>query len=321
MPPPPPPSPSPPPPSPTPPPPPPPPPVPVSIVKDPHLSFAHGGKADFKGEHMSWYNLLSARNTSINILFVHAEFHNLNKLVHGSHMAQLAMTVRTMLTGRIFKIEFAATASPPYIVHVRDEAGAIVKSVTHGSGNFVYENLVVSVRGERKHGVFVGSRGAMALISTGRWMVEAASKPFPNAEKNPGKALLDVQLNPLYDADKDVVAPHGLIGQSWDGDNIGIDGAQDNYTAGEVTTKAMAEGAIEGIAADYEMEDKFVTAFKFSRFDAVKAAPRDVSKLSGAKKSGAATTSAGAAPDVDDEALPAALPLVGASTASVTPSR
>ena len=35
--------------------------------------------------------------------------------------------------------------------------------------------------------------------------------------------LLDVQLNPLYDADHDVVAPHGLIGQSWDGDGVGVD--------------------------------------------------------------------------------------------------
>jgi len=279
-------------------PPPPPPPAPVSIVKDPHLSFAHGGKADFKGEHMSWYNFLSAKNTSINLLFVHAEFKNPFKLVHGSHMAQIAMTVRTMLTGKIFKIEFAASASPPYAVHVRDEAGTIVKSVTHGSGSFVYENLVVSVR-EKKHGVF-GSHGAMALINTGRWMVEAASKAFPNAEQNPGKALLDVQLNPLYDADHDVVAPHGLIGQSWDGDNIGIDGAQDDYKWSEVTTKAMAEGAIEGVASDYEMEDKFATAFKFSRFDAVKAAPRDVSKLSGARKTGVTTKSAGATPDIDE---------------------
>ena len=136
------------------------------------------------------------------------------------------------------------------------------------------------------------------LVNTGRWLVEAASKAFPNPDKNPGKALLDVQLNPLYDADHDPVAPHGLIGQSWDGDGVAIDGAQDDYTATEVTTSAMGEGAIEGSAADYVMDDKFSTSFKYSRFDATSAKPRDTSKLAGRKKVGKATAKAGATPDI-----------------------
>lgn len=43
--------------------------------------------------------------------------------------------------------------------------------------------------------------------------------------------------------------------QSFDGDNIGIIGATDDYKArsGEITTSAMGEGAIEGVAADYEV--------------------------------------------------------------------
>ena len=38
-----------------------------------------------------------------------------------------------------------------------------------------------------------------------------------------------MQINALYDADADPVAPHGLIGQSYDGDNVGVDGEQDVY--------------------------------------------------------------------------------------------
>jgi len=246
---------------------------------------------------VSRYNFLSARNVSLNLLFLHSDFHNPNRLVHGSHMAQLAMTVRTALSGKVFTIEFSASKEPPHSVMIRDAAGGVVKTVTHGSGNFVDESLVVSVR-EKRHGAF-GSHGSMALINTGRWLVEAASKGFPNAEKTPGKALLDVQINPLYDADKDVVAPHGLIGQSWDGDGFGFDGAKDDYSASEVTTRAMAEGAIEGVAADYAMEDKFATAFKFSRFDAVKAAPRDTSRLTGRRTAGGVGAAAGTSPDVD----------------------
>ena len=63
----------------------------------------------------------------------------------------------------------------------------------------------------------------------------------------------------------------------------------------------MAEGAIEGNAADYKMASKFSTSFKFSRFDVDAAAPRDTFKLSGFKKLAAKGLSTGAAPDLDDE--------------------
>lgn len=45
----------------------------------------------------------------------------------------------------------------------------------------------------------------------------------------------------------------------------------------------MGEGAIEGSAADYMMANKFATEFKYSRYGATTAGPRDVASLSGAK--------------------------------------
>lgn len=264
---------------------------------DPHLALAHGGRADFKGEHLSWYNVLSAKNVSVNVLFVHAEFMNPKHRVHGSHMAKIAMVVRTMLTGKIFKIEFSAVSSLQ-VVLVWDEESKLVKAVTHGSGDFVYENLLVMVREKRAGALSKGSRWPVVTINTTRWLVEAQTRPFRSYQK--GMTLLNFQVNPLYDADHDAVAPHGLIGQSWDGDGMAVDGAQDDYTTTEVTTKAMAEGAIEGTAADYEMDDKFSTDFKYSRFNSVAAKPRDVSKLTGVRKEGNRVSQAGATPDIDD---------------------
>jgi hypothetical protein len=49
----------------------------------------------------------------------------------------------------------------------------------------------------------------------------------------------------------------------------------------QVTTKAMAEGAIEGHHTDYKMGSGFSTDFVYTRFDKTAAKPRDVSKLSG----------------------------------------
>merc|ERR1712039_1103457 len=95
--------------------------------------------------------------------------------------------------------------------------------------------------------------------------------------------LLDVEIVALYDADSDVVAPHGIFGQAYDGDKIAVDGALDSARGSETTTKAQAEGAIEGTWTDYKMESKFATTFKYTRFDATSAKHRDVSKLAGAR--------------------------------------
>lgn len=112
------------------------------------------------------------------------------------------------------------------------------------------------------------------------------------------------------------VAPHGLMGQSWDGDDLAVDGALDDYHRDEpspavVTTAAMAEGAIEGAASDYRLASPFATTFKFSRFDATAhVPPRDVSRLRGTKRPRNRTALSGSTEDGHRAvALTALLPL------------
>ena len=101
------------------------------------------------------------------------------------------------------------------------------------------------------------------------------------------RCQVDISFNPLVDPLKpnefgNIIAPHGIIGQAWDGDDVGVDGAQDNLgqlrqeQGNEVTTRAQAEGAIEGTAGDYLMKNAFATDYKYSRWDVVSAAPRKV---------------------------------------------
>jgi len=59
---------------------------------------------------------------------------------------------------------------------------------------------------------------------------------------------------------------------------------QTSFKANEITTEAQAEGAIEGSGDDYRVADLFGTEFRYSRFAARKAAPRNISSLSGAKR-------------------------------------
>ena len=62
-----------------------------------------------------------------------------------------------------------------------------------------------------------------------------------------------------------------------------MSGKTDDYkNRQEVTTTAMAEGAIEGSANEYTLFGPFDTGFKYSRFARMpsdECAPRDVSKL------------------------------------------
>lgn len=67
--------------------------------------------------------------------------------------------------------------------------------------------------------------------------------------------IMSENINPL----------HGIIGQSfWN--NTKINGALDYYNTSEVTTRAQAEGAIEGLYTDY-ITHPFTQLFTYSMFN------------------------------------------------------
>jgi hypothetical protein len=86
------------------------------------------------------------------------------------------------------------------------------------------------------------------------------------------------------------------VPQTYDRDEFAVDGRRDDYSTlddgrrttsrtkvgGSVTTRARAEGAIEGALEDYRRSGDFATAYRFSRFDAsAPVAVRNVSSLQG----------------------------------------
>lgn len=50
--------------------------------KDPHFHFAHGGRADIRGEDGGIYNFLSAKNVTMNVEFAAADFVWSHRTVH-----------------------------------------------------------------------------------------------------------------------------------------------------------------------------------------------------------------------------------------------
>ena len=190
--------------------------------------------------------------------------------------------VVTTSSGKELTVEYAAEKFDP--VAIVREAGHSDVQARPGTPALVVDDVTVSMVGKT------------LTVRTGKWVFTAttSSYPFGKLETNKNKVLLDVAVMPLYDPDTDPVAPHGILGQSYDGDKIAVDGKLDEQKTGESTTAAQAEGAIEGTWEDYIMATPFATDFKYSRFDKTSAPHRDVSKLTGTKKKANAAATAGA---------------------------
>jgi hypothetical protein len=109
-----------------------------------------------------------------------------------------------------------------------------------------------------------------ATIRTSEWDIGIRVREVFGWVNGP-RHRLDVSMTPLVPEAKLSWLPHGIVGQSFDGDGLPRHGRLDNYSGSEFTTQAMAEGAIEGVARDYRMDTPPATEFRYSRFHAIPA--------------------------------------------------
>lgn len=248
---------------------------------DPHLHFAEGGTADFRGKNNTVYSILSAPGFAFNLKVTHSTFLLPRpRLVHGSFFTEAFWTLKPDGCDEILHIHFdAATVGFVMYNHKRD--------------------IIENATGRIWHGHEVGNLNLLMKQSTlyvrcNGWETNVTRKPIYNLVSGPTAWRIDLTMRPLDDTGitknsisaYNVTHPHGLIGQSYDGDGIGISGKKDVYNTTVVTTQAMAEGSIEGTASDYELHDGFDQQFKYSRFydkRGVANNARDISKLSGEK--------------------------------------
>eukprot|EP00965_Chrysotila_dentata_P096404 3186016-Pleurochrysis_carterae.AAC.2 len=141
-------------------------------------------------------------------------------------MAAAFWVIRTS-TGKLLNIEYNDSFKAGGFVYEQGHKNVFVRD---GEPPVVVDNVAVSVVGH-----------TMTVVVQDKWELAATIAPFPFGNLlNKNKNLLNININPLYNADADVVAPHGIIGQAYDGDNIGINGKSDSERGPETTTKAQA---------------------------------------------------------------------------------
>ncbi|KAL1496023.1 hypothetical protein AB1Y20_014656 [Prymnesium parvum] len=227
-------------------------PAPIAqITGDPHVRGAHGDSFDFKGADGGIYVLLSAPNLSLAAEFKHQTFFTgYSKLwVHGSWIKRVYWTIRT--------------ASNKFLNTTFDVDNPRFNGTRHSTRRQV-------------EGVTLAFRGNSLTVTTPQWVTRATAHA---RRPHPGLRRLHVSIQPRGAHAR--VAPHGLLGQTYDGDNMPLHGRRDSYSTlddgtptvarktigGEVTTRALGEGAIEGSHEMYRVPQLFETAFAFSRFD------------------------------------------------------
>jgi len=237
----------------------------ASISGDPHILGAHGDRADFKGEDRGTYVLLSTARLSLAVMFEHDKFLTPHSRlwVQGSWIRSVYWTIRTG-AGRLLHISLNAH-----------------NPVWNGSST-TRTTLLDDVR--------FSFRDKTLAVQTPDWHTKAVvTKGAPHW----GKLRMDVEVTPQRGAASGAVAPHGLLGQTFDGDSSPTHGKRDSYDrlddgtptrarkgiGGLVTTSAKAEGAIEGAAEQYRTKAPYDTAFAFSRFGAFAAPPRNVTAV------------------------------------------
>ena len=108
---------------------------------------------------------------------------------------------------------------------------------------------------------------ATLTVTTGDWRFRAQVRPVFDHVSGVRRRL-DLQTSRRPSAAPHAPhEPHGLLGQGFRAGTTPLHGREDVYpSAGEMTTSAMAEGAIDGVAADYVVAGAHAVDFRYSRF-------------------------------------------------------
>jgi len=261
-----------------------------------HVHHASGGRTDIKGHDGAFINMHQVANLSLNARFTFANFTLASDdprsievhEVQGSFLTKAFITARTLVGGVAAFVTVEYGSERPFMALVRVKAALDRLNEQKWIGKEDGPIVVGDVEVEMRPGTPVE-----LTVGDGRWLYSVKPGTYNTAATGARKTRIDVAVTALTNPLAAAVAPHGILGQGFDGRHI--EGAKDNYVPnakGVFVTSAQGEGAIEGKIDDYLIDplDPFSTNFKFGRFEKTTAPPRDISQLT---KELASTTSAG----------------------------
>jgi hypothetical protein len=217
----------------------------IHAIQDPHITFANGGgTADFRGMNNTLYNFVSSPNFAVNLKTEFSDFYLKKLLVHGSFF-----TEAHIVSSKSSRIS--------------------VWSDKIGNKNTIWVNGTCDDKPFKigVHRIFkckddiISTEYSTMSVNTLDWTIKVVPTRIYDRVRGPF-VRLDVSFGK-----KTHVPSHGIVGQSYMSSKP-VFGKRDVYPeSGEFTTKAMAEGAIEGDASEYKVNAKYNTDFKYSKFE------------------------------------------------------
>ena len=170
--------------------------------------------------------MLHSRGLAVNALFEASAFFLPTRLkVRGTFMTELFVKAKST-RGRSVRIEFTPNKMP-FAPVVYDDTGK-AHTLRAGKPPITADDVSASVSES-------GHNSQVLELRTAAWKVEATARMIARSVVL-RKRQIDLWLVPLRDPlapnpqTGKVVAPHGLIGQSFDGDATAVDGKKDHCT-------------------------------------------------------------------------------------------
>jgi hypothetical protein len=200
------------------------------------------------------------------------------QLVHGSFFTQAGFVVRSSKTGHesciLYDAANAGFRVHEYHAHRSREYPAWSEYRLDDEISVKLRKITLTVRAHGWEMNVTRKKIYNALPGQPAWKLNMAVEPLD------GRPQLEEQYGGSH---MEVVAPHGIVGQSFDGDDVAVSGEVDDYSQGrEITTRAQAGGAIEGVASDYRIPNLCFNKFFWNRFYTTnRTAARDIRTLAG----------------------------------------
>ena len=196
----------------------------ANMKKDPHLAFARGGRADFRGRNGAYYAFLSTPGLQINVRTEEAQFKTFRDAltVDGSFITEVHAVA--LVGGEKHKL---ATAS-----FWTDELNEFTTGPNMINGTCGDRGQFFLGTGEYKkcEELEVAIKFSSAKIRVPGWTIKVAAAPVWGRINGP-RHRLDVSLHAHGD-EAALPQTHGLIGQSF-GWRAARDGKRDLYPTGD----------------------------------------------------------------------------------------
>jgi len=234
---------------------------------EPTLRFAYGGSADFRGKNNTFFNILSAPNISLNMKTTDVlTLLPRPSLLNSSFFTEAFFTFRLNPSNKILRIGMFANETGYRIYH----------------DDKIYLEKLGVWKDTQIESVRILSKKITNLIRANGWeinitktLIDYPLEGQPTWRYNVRMTTLSLpsHLKMYGSTNFDQVAPHGILGQSFDNNKIAVEGRKTDYDSDYIDQKEQSEGSLEGVWNDYIMEKPFTIDYKYSRFSSIHSVP------------------------------------------------